>query len=357
MRSLWVSVALVTTEVMEVGLNTLSKSAMKKGMSSFVLVAYSSASGSLLILLSTLIFYSKKSRRPPRLTWTILCRIFLLGLILGFLQLFVFNGIGFGSPTLASAMNNLTPAYTFLLAILFRMEKLDLKTRSSQAKSLGTIISVGGAFIVTLWKGPAVLVRSSSPLLLISPHDDFNVSSPQQQSWIIGGFVLAVAFLFKALMYIVQTWIIKDYPAELIVSLISCTCATSVSTIAALMAEKDADAWQIRPGIELATIVYMAIYGLAIRNITHIWALRLKGPVFVTMFKPLGIVIAVAMGVIFLGDILYLGSVIGAAVTAVGFYGVMYGKSKEEKIVEDGKIIDVESSPASPLLLNKTMEK
>lgn len=39
----------------------------------------------------------------------------------------------------------------------------------------------------------------------------------------------------------------------------------------------------------------------------HVWCLHKKGPVYVAMFKPLGIAIAVAMVVIFLGDTLYLG--------------------------------------------------
>lgn len=42
-------------------------------------------------------------------------------------------------------------------------------------------------------------------------------------------------------------------------------------------------------------------------NAIHTWALRLKGPVYVAMFKPLSIAIAVAMGVMFLGDTLHLG--------------------------------------------------
>lgn len=37
------------------------------------------------------------------------------------------------------------------------------------------------------------------------------------------------------------------------------------------------------------------------------WCIRRKGPLFVAMFHPLGIVIAAALGIIFLGDIFYLG--------------------------------------------------
>ena len=37
------------------------------------------------------------------------------------------------------------------------------------------------------------------------------------------------------------------------------------------------------------------------------WCVHQKGPVFVAMFKPVGIVVAIAMGVIFLGDTFYMG--------------------------------------------------
>lgn len=42
-------------------------------------------------------------------------------------------------------------------------------------------------------------------------------------------------------------------------------------------------------------------------NSVYCWMLHLKGPVYVTSFKPLNVVIAVAMGVMFLGDTLHLG--------------------------------------------------
>ncbi|KAJ6903351.1 hypothetical protein NC651_020753 [Populus alba x Populus x berolinensis] len=61
------------------------------------------------------------------------------------------------------------------------------------------------------------------------------------------------------------------------------------------------------------------------------------GPVFVAMFKPLGIVIAAAVSIICLSDTLYLGSLVGATVNVIGFYSVMWGKAKEEKVgVDDG---------------------
>ncbi|KAL7261073.1 hypothetical protein ACSBR1_006676 [Camellia fascicularis] len=319
-------VALVMVEFLEVCLNTVSKAAMKRGMSNCVFVLYSHTIATIFLFLSTLIFHS-------------CC-----------LQLFMVNGIGDASPTLASAMTNLTPVWTFLLTIVFRMEKLNLKVKGSQAKSIGSIISIIGAFIVTLYKGPSIIFSSSS---LSNSLHQLLLSPPP--SWILGGFVLAVASFLKALLYIVQAWIIKDYPAELMIILISSIFGTIISAIVCLIAERDLNAWILRLDIELLAIGFSAIYGIGLRNVIHIWALKKKGPIFVTMFKPLGIVIAVIMGVSFLGDSLYLGSVIGAVIIVVGFYAVVWGKAKDEKTVEDSKIIGVESSSSTkvPLLENR----
>lgn len=39
----------------------------------------------------------------------------------------------------------------------------------------------------------------------------------------------------------------------------------------------------------------------------YAWAIHLKGPVYATMFRPLTIVFAVSMGIVFLGDTLHIG--------------------------------------------------
>jgi hypothetical protein len=74
------------------------------------------------------------------------------------------------------------------------MEKLEWSSSSSQAKLLGTIVSITGASVVTFYKGPPIMMTPSSSQLLLSP----------QSSWILGGILLtADAFSYSA-WYIVQ---------------------------------------------------------------------------------------------------------------------------------------------------------
>ncbi|XP_021912323.1 WAT1-related protein At3g28050-like [Carica papaya] len=338
--------ALVTMECTNVGLNTLFKAATLKGMSYHVFVVYAYAIAALVLLPAP--FFSHRSRRLPPLTFSILCKIGLLGLIGSSSQILGFTGINYSSPTLASAISNLTPAFTFILAVLFRMEKIGLKSSSSQAKVLGTLVSITGAFVVTLYKGPPIIIASSPSIALDQPQ---LLSS--SSNWIIGGVLLTAEYILVPLWYIVQTQIMKEYPAELTVIFFYNLCVSFIAAIVGVFTERDSSAWRIRPHIALASVICSGLFGSCMNNTVHAWALNLKGPVYVAMFKPLSIVIAVVMGVMFLGDTLHLGSLIGASIISVGFYTVMWGKAKEE-MIEECRVERDESTAGQkvPLLKN-----
>ncbi|KAK7818540.1 wat1-related protein [Quercus suber] len=203
------------------------------------------------------------------------------------------------------------------------MEKLDLRTQSSLVKCIGTMASIIGALIVTLYKGMPIINALSSNgqpnevLLLL------------QSNWILGGLLLAIGSLCLSILFIVQTWIIREYPAELIVTLIACIFTTVQSALVALVAEKDPKVWRLRSNMELIAIGY----------------------------SPSRDGHCTCNGCYFSRDTLYLGSLIGATVIALGFYAVIWGQAQEEKTIENRGICSFESSSAKvPLLENKGLD-
>ncbi|XP_057950123.1 WAT1-related protein At3g28050-like isoform X1 [Malania oleifera] len=344
-----VTAAMMAVECLEVGSHTLSKAAMSRGMSNFIFVLYDNALAALLLVPASFFFYWKRSRPP--LSFSVVFKIFVLSVLSCPVQIFMSLGIRYSSPTLASAMTNLVPAFTFLLAVVSRMEKLDLRIQSSQAKTLGTIVSITGALAVSLYRGPPVAIFPPSSNCL---HEHL-VSSPS--NWVIGGIFLAAGCFLLSLSYIVKTWVIRDYPEELMVIVIRCIFVVIQSALVALFAEKDPTAWRLRPGVELISIGYSAIFSTILRSVVHMWACRKKGPVYAAMFKPLRMVLATVAGIIFLGDTLHLGSLVGGAIIAVGFYSVVWGQHIEEKAVEVGALSGSESSSSkAPLLQIEDME-
>ncbi|CAA2994608.1 WAT1-related At3g28050-like [Olea europaea subsp. europaea] len=323
--------ALVAMECSNVGLNTLFKFATNHGMSRHVFVVYAYAVAAL-VLLPAMFLCRSRSRVLPQLNFSIMIKTFLLGVIGCASQIMGYTGINYGSPTLASAISNLTPAFTFVLAIIFRMEKLEPSSTSSRAKVVGTLVSISGAFVVTLFKGPSIN----------SPPDKHQILHSSRSNWIIGSLFLTIEYILVPVWYIVLTHIMKEYPAELTLMFFYNLFVSILAAFVGLIAEPDSGKWIIRPNISLASILCSGVFGSGLNNVIHTWALHLRGPVYVAMFKPLSIAIAAAMGVVILGDTLYLGSIIGATIIAIGFYTVMWGKTKEG-IAEFDEISDLES--------------
>ncbi|KFK33144.1 hypothetical protein AALP_AA6G336700, partial [Arabis alpina] len=299
-----------------------------KGVSPFVVLVYSYTIGSLLLLPFTV--FSFRSRSLPPLTFSVLCNMGLLGLFAGISQIAGYNGIKYSSPTLSSAMSNVNPAFTFILAVIFRMEKIFLKKESSLAKVLGTIMSIIGALVVTLYHGPMLMSSRSG--------------------WVFGGSLLALQFIIVSVSNILMAHTMSRYPSTVIVTLVHNICVTLVCALVSLLAEKDnPKAWSIGFDISLIIIVAVGILNSGY-YVVHTWAVSHKGPVYLSMFKPLSILIAAASTAIFLGESIYLGSFIGGILISIGFYMVLWGKTKEEKVYTS----TIESSPSqkAPLLGN-----
>lgn len=79
-----------------------------------------------------------------------------------------------------------------------RMENLDLRVRSSRAKSIGTIMSITGALTMTMYEGPPVAFTS-----LTSTKLNGNVTLPQS-NWVIGGILSAIAAFMLAVLFVFQ---------------------------------------------------------------------------------------------------------------------------------------------------------
>ncbi|KAJ9548128.1 hypothetical protein OSB04_020671 [Centaurea solstitialis] len=329
--------AMVMIESIIVGGNTLFKSSSAttvEGINSYVFTTYVFLIG-FLFLLPFPFFFIRRSSNSQGLNFSIVVKLFLLSFIGYLSQIFGYIGIKYSSPTLSSVMSNLAPAFTFILAFFFRMEKLNLRSYTSQAKIVGTLVSISGALVATLYNGTSVTVSSDSSSLY----------------WIVGGILLASQNFLLSFVLVSQAQIMMEYPVELMVVFVFGLSGLIVAAFAGLIMVRDLDAWKLKPDMMLASIIYMGISTGFLNGLIQVWALRLKGPVYVAMFKPLSIVIAVGMGVIFLGDSLHLGSVVGGIIISLGFYAVLWGKAKE-----DGSHVD-DSTQTTSLLQPHALEE
>ncbi|XP_076901613.1 WAT1-related protein At2g37450-like [Bidens hawaiensis] len=67
--------------------------------------------------------------------------------------------------------------------------------------------------------------------------------------------------------------------------------------------------------------------------------MRERGPVFVTAFTPLNMIIVAILGALVLGEKLFVGRVVGAMVIVAGLYLVVWGKSQEHKLISSPELL------------------
>ncbi|XWS60700.1 hypothetical protein CRYUN_Cryun07bG0058100 [Craigia yunnanensis] len=238
------------------------------------------------------------------------------------------------------------------------MEKLDLRSLRNRIRTLG-LVTISGALLINLYKGPSIVsqvgITQPHPYPKPSPFT-LSTTTTTANNWIIGGLLIATACLSLSTTNIGQPAILKGYPSEITLVSFYCLFVFIQCTILALIAERNnLNAWKLSLEIELISVVYSAVIGSVVTNGVLAWCIRRKGPVFVAMFKPKGIAIAAFLGCIFLGDTLYIGSIIGAVIIVIGFYGVIWAQSKEEKKLTNSADDKPESSSSeTPLLFEHT---
>ncbi|KAK9699431.1 hypothetical protein RND81_08G173000 [Saponaria officinalis] len=308
-------------QIEEVGITTLGKAAMNKGMSKFVFVVYYNALGSLL-LLPFCLYNAFRGKRVP-LTISLLSKFIFLGFVgICMVHICVYAGISYSSPTLAAAILNLIPVFTFILAVIMGMEKLEIRKWSSQAKCIGTITAIVGAMVVTLYKGPTLITQIPSPP---PPNNLFAQSS----NWPLGGLLLIISSFLGTTGYIVQAAAARECSDATLLVFFCSFFGAVFAGVASLFLEKNLNSWILHDNIEIVAIISAAITTTIFRNAVLTWCLRIKGPVYVATFKPFSIVIALIMGLSFLKENLYLGSVVGSIAIIAGFYAVLWGQARE----------------------------
>lgn len=91
---------------------------------------------------------------------------------------------------------------------IWRMEKLEMKKVRCQAKVVGTLVTVGGAILMTLYKGNVIsFFWSHHNYLHSTTSSNYYSFESTYQDWVKGSILLLFANLAWALFFILQVQI------------------------------------------------------------------------------------------------------------------------------------------------------
>ncbi|PRQ26521.1 putative EamA domain-containing protein [Rosa chinensis] len=305
------------------GMYIISTATLNHGMNRYVLIVYRNAIAALVLAPFALVL-ERKTR--PKMTLSIFFHIMVLGFLEPVLdQGFAYLGMKYTSASFTSAIMNAVPSVTFVISVIFRIEHVNIKEVRSQAKVMGTLVTFGGALLMAMYKGPAIN--------LVGSHDDggHHESSSRTSSthWAMGTLFILIGCVAWSCFYVLQSVTVKKYPANISLSCWICSMGAMQGAAVAFVAERHPSAWAVGWDTRLLAPLYTGIVSSGITYYVQGLVMKTRGPVFVTAFNPLCMILVAILASFVLAEKLHLGSIIGGFIIAIGLYAVVWGKSKD----------------------------
>ncbi|KAK4263431.1 hypothetical protein QN277_028837 [Acacia crassicarpa] len=310
--------------------NLLLKKVLSEGLSFLTIITYRQIV-STLFLTPIAFFYERKSKLDVH----ILCLLFLSALVgVTFTQYLFLLGLGYTSATYSCAFLNMVPVFTFIMALPFGIEKVNLKSMSGRTKVLGSFTCIGGALLLGFYKGiPLTGITTSHHKnlnTLSSPPSPPSSSSSSQ--WAIGSVLLTGGCLLWASWFLIQDMINKRYPFQYSSTAILSLFGSIQSAVLNLIINRNnnyATIWILHGKLQILTVLYAGLVGSGLCYVAMSWCVKERGPVFTASFTPLIQTFVAILDLSILHEQIYLGSVAGSGIVIVGVYILLWGKSKE----------------------------
>ena len=328
--------AVVLIRVMYSGMHIMSKIALDQGMNPFVFVFYRHTTAALVLI--PIAFALERQKTKP-VTLKIAGKMFVHALYGVTACGVLFNlGLNYASATSSSALYNVQPVVTFILAVIIGMESMKLKKLHGNLKVAGILCCVAGVTVLAFYEGP--MFRSFNHHRLFQ-HGSSNSSSGSgtysKNQWVFGIFLMTLSNILAGLWTVLQGPLIED-TSKLMNTTLQISCASVQAFVVAVAAERDFSKWKIGWNISLAAIIYSGVIVTALSYYMQMWTIAKRGPVFLAMSMPLTLIFTIIISSFVLGEAVSLGSIIAGILLIGGLYNVLWGKSMERKDDDTNKM-------------------
>lgn len=173
----------------------------------------------------------------------------------------IFVALRYTTATFVTAFSNIAPVLTFLLAVATRSEALDLKSRPGMAKLLGTLVSVAGAMVLTLYKGVALTHAAAAQQNQHShgrpgPHAAADADAASRGKWTLGTVAILGNCVCLSCWFLLHGRLAKKYP-----HVYSCNALMSLFSflqvaVVGLCTQRSIAPWIITSKFDILTVLY-----------------------------------------------------------------------------------------------------
>ncbi|KAK4795705.1 hypothetical protein SAY86_028031 [Trapa natans] len=252
-------IAMIAVDFAFAIVNIMPKKMVEEGMDHLVIIAYRQAVSTL--FLAPIAWFLERNIRP-KLTFRIACSLFFSGIVGALLTQFLFLvGIQYTTATFASAFINIVPVVTFIMALPFRMEQLNLHQSSGKAKAMGSLICVGGVMLLTMYRG---VILSEPSHASMASHSGKISSEKRTQRWALSSLALVMGSVLWSSWFLLQSSIGRRYPCKYSSTAVMSFFGTIQSAaLVTLSSGRNPSVWILRETFEIVAILFTVIPTIA----------------------------------------------------------------------------------------------
>lgn len=315
-------VSMIMVQFFTMGMFLLSKLVLSNGAFVLSLLTYRNIIGALCIAPLAYFFERDMMRNitAQACGWIFVSALLGIPMSLGF----YYYGLKDTTAAYSSNFLNLIPVVTYILGIVFRMERLALGSRAGKLKVFGTLLCVGGTLFMCLYKGEELHILPAN----LHIHQ-IATTTTTKHNWVRGTIFLLGSLFSYAFWFITQAKLFRVYPSKYCATMLTCVAGCFQTTAIGLIVNRSADAWVLKWDLQLATIVYSGLLNTGATFCLILWVIPLRGPTYPPMFNSISVILTTIFESMLMGQKITVGSISGMCMIIFGLYAFLYGKRNE----------------------------
>ncbi|XP_058180473.1 WAT1-related protein At1g25270-like isoform X4 [Rhododendron vialii] len=238
------------------------------------------------------------------------------------------------STTFVTGILNVTPIITLVLGLIVRrnsksLESLAYGTCAGKIKLVGIMLSISGVMLLAFFKRVEININVSPTKFSLLPQN-YHRSTRDHNDQVLGLVLAIIAAFSNACFLTIQAKFKEDTQNIYLIPFMMNLMGAIQGVVYALGVERDWEQWKLGWNIRFWASSFVGVIGSGLTTTLITWCINSEmGPLFVSTFNPVGLILMALVGSLVLQETLYVTSVAAIVLIIAATFLVLYGKLKE----------------------------
>ncbi|XP_058180471.1 WAT1-related protein At1g25270-like isoform X2 [Rhododendron vialii] len=214
------------------------------------------------------------------------------------------------SATFVTGIINVTPIITLVLGLIVRrnsksLESLAYGTCAGKIKLVGIMLSISGVMLLAFFKRVEININVSPTKFSLLPQH-YHRSTRDHNDQVLGLVLAIIAAFSNACFLTIQAKFKEDTQNIYLIPFMMNLMGAIQGVVYALGVERDWEQWKLGWNIRFWASSFGGVFGSGLTTTLITWCISKTGPLFVSTFNPIGLILMALVGSLVLQETLYL---------------------------------------------------